>query len=466
MTVSLPGIPAAIGNLIQENTLERVFHDALYPRLLFRSEAMPEMWSANIGERKLFTRAGLINVDTSPLVQSQDPSPASFGYEQWTAEARQFGNTIDTHMPTSYVSLAPIFMRNTVQLGLNAGETLNQLARNSLYRAYLGGNTNLAATAASGSTTLEVASLNGFTEVVNGEQARPLPVSPANPLSATLSSSGNTETVSIVGAVPNDPAEPFGRGVLTLAAATTNAHTLADPRPVLLADNRSRITRVGGGTSVDAITASNVLTLQDIINAVARLRAARVPTCADGTYHVHLSPEAEAQIFQDNQFQRLHQSLPEQMAYRDLAIARLVGCTFYRNTEVPNRINSGTLAASGEDAQTSSDVGGDIVNAAGLGVARTIVIGGGAIYENYLDESKFITEAGTTGKIGNFNVVNNGVQVMTERIRFILRAPLDRLQQVVAQSWSWSGDFPVPSDTLTFDGARFKRAVVIEHVGA
>jgi len=57
----------------------------------------------------------------------------------------------------------------------------------------------------------------------------------------------------------------------------------------------------------------------------------------------------------------------------------------------------------------------------------------------------------------------NWVQVMTQRIRYIMRAPLDRLQQVVGQAWSWSGDFAVPSDSLTGDSARFKRAVVIEH---
>jgi hypothetical protein len=34
---------------------------------------------------------------------------------------------------------------------------------------------------------------------------------------------------------------------------------------------------------------------------------------------------------------------------------------------------------------------------------------------------------------------------------------------MVGQAWSWSGDFPIPSDVLSGDGARFLRAVVIEH---
>ena len=455
MTVFLPGLPDSLANLIQDRTLERIFHDALYPRLLFRSEAMAELWQANIGERMAFTRTGLIPVSTVPLTPGVDPTPKSYGMEQWEAEARQFGDAIDTHMPTSYVTLAPLFLRNTVQLGLNAGETLNRLVRNRLFRSYLGGTTNLAVAAVIGQTQVEVASINGYTETLLN--ARPVPVGPGAPLAATI----GAEDVSIVGAVPVNPLDPFGRGTLFLAAALAANHAI---RSVVLATNRSRITRVGGGTSVDALGAGNIITMQDVINAVTRLRTAKIPPCADGFYHVHLTPEGEAEIFADAVFQRLYQSLPESATYRDLAIGQLLGCRFYRNTENPNPENSGALVASGaSNSLVSGEVGADVVNNAGLTVRRAIVVGGGSIYEKYLDESKYISEAGVTGKIGQFSVVNNGVQVMTNRIRYILRAPLDRLQQVVGQAWSWSGDFAVPSDALTGDAARYKRAIVIEH---
>ena len=61
-----------------------------------------------------------------------------------------------------------------------------------------------------------------------------------------------------------------------------------------------------------------------------------------------------------------------------------------------------------------------------------------------------------------FSIVNGGVAVMLDRIRFIMAAPLDALMQTIRQSWSWSGDFPTPSDALTGGPARFKRALVIE----
>lgn len=456
MTVSTAtlGIPAGIINLIQDRTLERVFHDALYPRLLYRSEAMAEMWAANLGERMVFTRAGLMEVDTTPLTPGSDPVVGTYPFEQWEAEARQYGRTIDTHMPTSYVSLAPIFLRNIVSLGLNAGQTLNRLTRDPLFRAYAGGNTVVTTAAAIGATSVAVANLNGFTERVSNTAITP--ISPANPLPATI----GTEAVSIVGFSPTDANNPFGPGTLILGAPLVAA---APARTTVTASTASNVYRVGGGANVDAIASGNILGLQDVINTVARMRANNVPPCADGYYHVHVTPQGEAQLFADTQFQRLYQSLPDSATYRDLAIGQLVGCRFYRNTENPNTQNSGVLVDTGTGAKASGEVGAEVVNNNGVEVQRALVLGGGAIYEKYLDESKYITEAGVTGKIGEFNVVNNGVAIMTQRIRMILRAPLDRLQQVVSASWSWSGDFPIPSDATTGGPARYKRATVIEH---
>jgi hypothetical protein len=456
------GVPASILALIQDRTLERVFHDALFPRLLYRGEARPEVWQANLGERMSFTRTGLIEPKIRPLVPGADPTPASYATEQWDAEAAQFGDTIDTHMPSSYVTLASTFLRNTQQLGLGAGQTLDRLVRNQLFRAYLSGESMVTVAATVGQSQVTVSSLNGFTQnLVNG---RLLQVTPANPLAISFSNAEPANTV--VGFTPADPANPLGPGVLTLGTALT---AVALPvRTGVLAGNRSRRLRVGNGATVDALTSANILTLDAVIQGVTRLRNNNVPPHADGYYHVHLSPTAEAQIFQDNHWQRLHQSLPESLAYLDLAIARCVGCIFYRNTEspLPTTVETGSLIVDpggAGGARLAPEIAGEVNNEAGLIINRTLITGGGSIYEKYIDESKFITEAGVTGKIGEFSIINGGVAVMTNRIRYILRSPLDRMQQVVSQTWSWSGDFPVPSDALSGDPARFKRAVVIEH---
>ena len=458
--VSQAGIPPSIEALIQERTLERVFHDALFPRLLYRLEALPEIWAANLGEQSIFTRSGLMVPNIKPLVPGSDPVPKSYATEQWTAIAEQFADTIDTHMPSSHVAMASLFLRNTQTLGLNAGQVMNRLARNRLFVAYLGGEASVATAAIATATAVRVSTLNGFTEsLVAGKL---VPVSGAAPVNVTFSTGGEPANT-VTGVTPDDAAEPLGPGTLTLGAGLTVGVALRDG---VFAGTRSRRLRVGGGVTVDALTGANILTLDDCISAVARLRTNNVPPCSDGKYHVHLPPNAEAELFRDNHWQRLHQSLPDSYAYKELHVGDAIGARFFRQTEDPTAQTVGVqtpLAGGAGGAVTAPEIGGEISNEAGVPIVRTIVLGGGSMYEKYLDESKYITEAGVTGKIGNFSVTNGGVQIMTNRIRFILRSPLDGLQQIVKQTWSWSGDFPVPSDQTTGDAARFKRAVVIEH---
>jgi hypothetical protein len=459
MSILNTGIPSSILNLAQERTLERTFNDALFPRQLFRMEATPEVWPANLGDQMIFTRSGLIAPAIAPLIPGQDPTPQSFDTEQWSATASQYGNTIDTYMPASNVTLASLFLRNTQNLGMNAGQSLDRLARNRLFSAYLGGETSVRVLGVIAATTLGVASANGFTQQL--QAGRLSPVSSLNPLAITFSSAEPANTV--VGVVLADPSQPFGPATLVLGAALTTAVPL---RTAVLAGTRARRLRVGGGSTVDGISSANILDLNSVISAVARLRDLNVQPHADGRYHVHLSAQAEAEIFRDNAWQRLHQSMPDSYAYKELAIGEAIGCIFFRNTQDPNvqTVNS-TIALPGVGGLSvlAPEVGADITTEAGLPIRRTIVTGGGVLYEKFLDESAYISEAGVTGKVGEFLITNGSAQVMTDRIRFIMRAPLDRMQQVVSQSWSWSGDFAVPSDATTGDTAAVKRAVVIEH---
>jgi hypothetical protein len=446
----------SVASAIQDRTLQRVFRDALYPRLLYRMEAQPELWPVNLGANQTFTRTGLIAPTTRPLTAGSDPAPKTYDIEQWEATADQYGNAIDTHMPTSYVSLASLYLRNMHQLGLNAGQSLNRIARDKLFNAYMGGQTVLTA-AAVATTTLTVANLNGFTrKLFNG---RPALVSASNPLSIRVGAAPGT-IVNVIGFTPVTAGDEIGPGTLTVSAAVTAAI-----RSAVIASNALstgtlvRNIYVGGGERVDDIDATDVLSLADLRSAVAQLRFDNVPPHEDGSYHCHLDPMAESEIFGDNEFQRLNQSIPDYIHYRRFAVAYLLGMTFYRNTEAPNTAT--VVTADGT-------FGGELTNPssvpAGLAIRRTVVTGQGALDEKYLDESKYISEAGVMGKIGEFAVVNNGIQVMTERIRLILRAPLDRLQQLTGSAWSWSGDFARPTDaTVSSSASDFKRAMLIVH---
>lgn len=440
---------------IQDRTLVRVFRDALFPRLLYRGESAPEMWPVNLGANQTFTRTGLIRPSTRPINQNQDPTPKTYNVEQWEATALQYGDAIDTHMPTSYVSLASVYLRNMHQLGLHAGQSINRTVRDKLFNAYLAGNTVVSVTTAA-STSLPVVSLNGFTQkLLNG---RPAAVSPSNPLPIQITSGGVTIQRNVVGFTQNIPGDSIHGGVLTLDVA----HTGVTVRDIVLAANRSQTLNSGGSVSIDGISSADQFTMADIRSAVAQLRTNNVPTHEDGTYHCHLDPISESQIFGDNEFQRLNQSIPDYIHYKEFALAHIAGVTFYRNTEAPLNATVDT------DPQYGFTNAWEIFNTPAVGspveIHRPIFTGAGVIEEKYLDESKYISEAGVIGKIGEFAVQNNGMQVMTERIRLVLRAPLDRLQQQTSAAWSFSGDWPIPTDsTVLTSPADFKRAVVVQH---
>jgi hypothetical protein len=137
---------------------------------------------------------------------------------------------------------------------------------------------------------------------------------------------------------------------------------------------------------------------------------------------------------------------------------------FFMNTESPDSLNCGALTATGVNARYAEDIGAEVINETNVRIGRILVTGRGALYEKWLPGSNYVSEAGITGKMGEFDVVNAGLTIQTERIDLILRAPLNRLQDTVAATWQISTAFPVPSDVTSGTGPeRFKRAIVIEH---
>lgn len=443
-----------LDTIVQDNTLAREFYDALYPELLYRADAIPEKWEANLGDRMIFTRSSLLNAQPNALTPGVDPAPQNPSYEQWSVQAAQYGSSTDTHMPSSRTALAPVFARNAKTLGLNAGQTLNRLARDKLFYHYLGGDTLTLALGAA-VTAVPVASINGFTTVIVAGQE--VPVSPGNTKAVTISGVAGTQQVTA--AVPADPNVPLGPGTLTVSVAINFA---ADAK--VRAFDAPTIIRVGAQPTIDTLTGASILTFKDVREAVAVMRRNRVPPHEDGYYHVHLDPIAEAQLFGDNEFQRMFQGLPEDYRYMRFVVGIRYGCVFFSNSESPAATNTGTLIATRGSAGASPEIFAEVTNKSGIGIIRTIITGGGTLMEKYIDEqAEYVSEAGYQGKVGSFSIVNNGIQVAVERCRYIIRAPQDRLQQIVSQSWSASLDFGVPSDLLGGQTpARFKRAVVIE----
>ena len=453
--------------VVQDNMLERTFHDALFPRVLFRGEASEVLWPANVGDSLVFTGAGLIPPDMTPLNPGVDPVPVTFGAEQWSAQLQQYGMTTDTHMPSSITAIANLFLRNAHQLGLAAAQTMNRKVRNSLYNAALSGNTVVDGAQAT-TSSLRVKRLAGFTRARRPDLAAGSPVkfdtvSSNNPLKVHLFDNGSDTANTVVGFTPDTAGDEYGPGILTMGTQVTSA---AD-RAYILSNDCTVIDRVGGGFKVDDVGSSDLLKLSDIRTAIARFWTMNVPEHKDGYFHMHLDPTSQAQIFADQEFQRLLTSLPDYYMYKQFALGVLLNTVFFRNSECP--IPETIVGAAGVVTPTfnqKDNFTGELYNNGsntGVKVHRPLLVGQGFIHEYYQDLGALITEAGLTGKVGEPRITNNGIEVFSDRIQLIFRSPQNRMQDLVATSWKFIGDWPVRTDVLTGDLARFKRVVAIEH---
>ena len=232
-----------------------------------------------------------------------------------------------------------------------------------------------------------------------------------------------------------------------------------------MSDTRTPIVRVGGGNKVDSVGNTDLFRLADVRDAISKMRTANVPEHQDGYFHCHMDPTSEAQLFADNEFQRLLTSMPDHYMYKQFGIGVLLGTIFVRNTEspVPETVTGGSTASFSQDDNFAGELFSNGVAATGVRVHRPIFCGQGQIMEYWLDLANLITEAGITGKVAEPRITNNGIDVFTERLQLIIRAPLNRLQDMVSSSWKFIGDWPVRTDGAVGGPAYFKRVVTVEH---
>lgn len=446
---------AAIDPIVQDNLLVTEFEGALFPELIYREDAKRIQWKANKGDESTRTRESNLEPIEEPLKAGDEPGTQETRYEQWSVKADQYADSVEVDMAVSRTAIASTFINKMENLGKQAGQSLNRKVRSKIFCAYTGGDT-VARAAGAATVTLTVESINGFTHVQDSA-GKLQPVSPAYPKPIFIAGFGAAE---VIAAVPDFSALPLGQGVLTLGSAATWA---ADAK--ITADDRPTIIRAGLGTAgtVDNLTTASGISLAEIRLAVATLRRNSVPRHADGYFHVHCDPMAVSQLYADNEWQRLNQSTPDNAKYKEFIVGQLLKCRFLDNNESPNVHNTNAVATGRGAATTAINIGMPMRNKNGVAIIRTLVTGANSIYEQWIDESEYASEAGYVGKVGKFNVTRNGIMVNTAGIRMVIRAPLDKLQQKVSIAWSFSGDWGMPTDFgggMTASG--FKRCIVIE----
>jgi hypothetical protein len=440
--MSIQNFPLSLQPIIQGGFLEREFQQALRSKLGYRACADRVMIAAGIGETLTKTRAGLKPAVTTPVIPALNTNidngltPTSWSVEQYTISINHYAATTDLNVVTERVGIASQFLQNAYVNGEQAARSLDELSRNALFAAYLGGNTRVRVTLASASPTVSVDDIRGFQFVfVNGVQQL---VSSTNTMTVTIGS--NTYTLVAVAADgTNVSTAPGGiSGVLTLSGNVTVADGTAGN--TVMAANASTIVRPSQRANTSLIAASDTLTMSNLLDAVACLRRNAVPEI-DGAYNCYLDPVSSRQLFADPDFKQLFQGATSaNQVFRNGMTNDFLGLRFVPTTEALVQQHP---------------------SLAGVMVRRPIICGQGALIEGDFAGMG----ASDTAPVGSIVTMVDGVAMVT-------RESIDRLQQIIAQSWYWIGGFCAPSDTTTnpttvptSTNAAYKRAVVIEHIG-
>jgi hypothetical protein len=440
--MGIQNFPVSLQPIIQQGYLEREFQDALTSRLKYRMCADREEIAVGIGETLTKTRAGLKPSVTTPLAPATNTNldngltPTTWGVEQYTLTISHYAATTDLNIVTSRVGIASQFLQNAHVNGEQAARSLDELARNALFDAYFGGNTRVLTSLSSAVPTVAVDDVRGFQNCfVNGVQQ---PVSSTNPLTVTVGS----DAYMLIGAAvdaTNVSTAPNGlSGVLTFSENVSTSDGAVGN--TVTASSASVIIRPLQRGNTAALMAGDTLSMSCLLDAVAKLRMNAVPEI-DGVYNCYLDPVSARQLFADPDFKQLFQGATSaNQVFRQGMVNEFLGLRFIPTTEAFVQPHP-TLA--------------------GLFVRRPIICGQGALIE------------GDFAGMADPDVApKDSIVVLVDGVAMVTREPIDRLQQIIAQSWYWMGGFCAPSDTTTnpttiptATNAAFKRAVMIEHIG-
>ena len=440
--MGIQNFPLALQPIIQQGFLEREFEQALKSRLGYRACADRVQIAVGIGETVTKTRVGLRPSVTTPLQPSINTNfdngltPMGWGVERYTLTINHYAATTDLNMVTSRVGIASQFLQNAYANGEQAARSLDELARNALFSSYFGGNTRVRTTLGNAGTAVAIDDIRGFQNAfVYGVQQA---VSVTNPLTVAI----GINTYTLIGAtadVTNVSTAPNGAsGVVTLSGNVSVSDGTAGN--AVIAANASVIVRPSQRATTTALTATDTLTMSNLLDAVTKLRMNAVPEI-DGAYNCYLDPVSARQLFSDPDFKQLFQGATSaNQVFRQGMTNDFLGLQFIPTTEAfvqPHPILPGLM------------------------VRRPIVCGQGALIEGDF-----------AGMAADDIAPKDSIVAVVDDVAMVTREPIDRLQQIIAQSWYWIGGYCAPSDTTTnpttiptSTNAAFKRAAMVEHIG-
>ncbi len=413
--------PLVLQPIIQQGFLEREFETSLRASLGFRAVADRETILTGRGQTVTKTRAGLLPMADQPL----DPAAntnfdnglplVQYPVEQYTLGMDRYGQTMDLNTVDERVGLAKRFLLNANRLGEAAARTVDTLARNALFGTYMGGTSFVTQTLGAPGTVVHADNVLGFV-----------------PGLVTVGAEAYT-MVGVVFDANNTSSVPGGRSGSMMFTTNVSVADGTANEPMVTA-TAPTVIRANGRASTAALVAGDTLTMLNcILEAAAIMRDNAVPTI-NGCYNAYLDNQTLKGLFSDPDFKELFRGAYGSAEYRTGQIIELLGVRFVPTNNAPQQ----TLG--------------------GLKIRRTLVCGAGALVEGDFQGQD---AADTERSIGEFSHVDG--------ITMITREPMDRLQEIVAQSWKWIGGFCVPTDLSansstipTATNSAYKRCIVIE----
>jgi len=467
--MAIDNVPAVQDVIEQTGLLERLFHMALDAKLAYSRVADEEIFPNGIGETLTKTRPALYPLSQAftPINPSNNSgldnglTDAFYTFEQYQIAISEWALSTTTNIMQDRTLIQRVFKQNYVQLGENAGRTIDATCAQYVHKAYDAGSTFALGTCANGGTSITVDNIYGFDYAFSATNSPglPLPVSVSNPITVNVydKTTGAFKTSVVctgaAAASPNASTSFVGgiaygaSGTLTLTAGgwSSGSATIAATDLLVSADG-PYIVRPNSRTSRATLVAGDILTLKTIANAVARLRARNVPTLPSGNYACIIDPTLWPQLLSDTAFNYATMGQMGEGYFAKGLVNRTLGVEFIDSNMVPvfNTYASGAV---------TSAVTARHAVVCGMGLLQK------ATFQGHIEASSEARQ-----------MDNSDIKFIDrDKIALITRGPLDRLQEFVTQSWRWVGGFVAPTDYSstpliipTTDYARYKRAVVIE----
>lgn len=411
--MALNSLPSELQDIIQEGYLERSFEEPLKAKLGFRSVADREAFPNKIGETVTKTRTGLRPAATTPIAASaasaldSGMTASTASVEQYTLSVAEYGDMAQTNLVTEGVAIGSKFLLDAYQLGEQANRTIDTLARNALFGAYIGGETF--ATANSSTTAVLVDNASGF-------EAGDL-----------VEIGANEYTVASVAFAGSNTSTLAGYGGKS-GTVTFTGNVSAASGDFVRAKKAAKTVYAGGKSKASALDGDDYLTADMILEAKSEMESNNVPMIG-GAYNLYIDARAARNLYNDQLFRDFHKGRSDSDDYRDGVITEMLGVRLIRTN----------------------------MNGAVNGVHRSILVGKGALVEGVY----------TNNGYANLAKVGEDVRV-TNDVAHIIRPPLDNRMQWVTQTWIYIGGFVAPTDKLTTSAVlpsasdrRLKRGIVL-----